>query len=145
MTVRPAARRPGLSLLEVLLAMAIFLIALAAISTLIDAGTTSAADAADTATAGRLAQSKMAEFEAGVLAVADGGSGVFDGDDARWNWEATPSVLGVPNTYELTVRVYRTTNSRVDVSLSQVIFDPNYLNTAAPTPRPETTTGGTGP
>jgi Tfp pilus assembly protein PilV len=138
-TVRPARRRSGLSLLEVLLALAIFMIALAAIGTLIDSGTTHAVDAASTVTAGRLAHCRMADFEAGLLAVADGGSGVCD-EDTTWSWEATTAPMAVPNTYEVTVRVYRPTNPRVEVKLSQVVFDPAYLNTAAPSQPPETTT-----
>jgi type II secretion system protein I len=136
-----------LTLLEVLLAMAIFLISLAAISTLIDTGTTSAVDAAGTTTAARLARSKLAEVEAGVIPVADGGSGTFEGDDANWNWEVTPTPVGSPNTYEVTVKVSRGQGRRLEVTVTQVIYDPALMNNAATATPPETatTTGGSNP
>lgn len=132
--------RSGLSLLEVLLAMAIFMISLAAIGTLVDRGTTDAADAAGTTAATRLAQSKMAEVEAGVIGVQDGGSGAFEGDDAGWNWEVTSAAAGSPNTYEVTVRVSRGTGRPLEVKLAQVIYDPALMNNAATATPPTTTT-----
>ena len=136
--------RSGLSLLEVLLSLAIFMIALAAIAILIDTGSQNAADAAGISVATRLAQSKMAETEAGVIAVSTGGSGVFEGDDAAWSWEVTSAATGVTNTYDVTVRVFRTQGRPLEVNLYQTLFDPALMNNAATATPPETTTGGTG-
>ena len=136
--------RSGMSLLEVLLSMAIFMIALAAISMLIDTGTRDAADAAGTSVATRLAQSKMGEVEAGVIAVSNGGSGPFDGDDAGWSWEVTSTGTTLTNTYDVTVRVFRTTGRPLEVNLYQTVFDPALMNNAATATPPEDTTGGTG-
>ena len=134
--------RPGLSLLEVMLALAIFLIGLSAIFLLLDSGGTNASDAAGTVTATRLAQSKMAEVEGGIISASNGGSGQFDGDDVAWSWEVTSTAVSTPNTYEVKARVYRTGGRKLEVTLSQVMFDPALMNNAAAATPPTTT--GTG-
>jgi general secretion pathway protein I len=133
--------RSGLSLLEVVLALAIFMISLAAIATLIEAGTRDAAEASGTSDATRLAQSKLAEVEAGLIAISNGGSGTFDGDDAAWSWEVTSSSSAVPNTYDVSVRVFRSSGRKLEVNLYQTVFDPEFMNNAATTTPPETTGG----
>lgn len=135
--------RPGLSLLEVLVALAIFLIALAAIATLMDTANTQASDAAGTTTATRLAQSKLGEVEAGTIGVADGGSGSFEGDESGWSWEVTSAATGVINLYDVSVRVYRPEGRPLEVTLHQIIYDPALMNNAA-TAQPPTTTTTTG-
>lgn len=132
--------RKGLSLLEVLIALAIFLIALAAIATLMDTANTQAADASGTTTATRLAQSKLAEVEAGVIGVSDGGSGSFEGDESGWSWEVTSAATGVPNVYDVTVRVYRPDGRPLEVKLYQTLYDPALMNNAATAQPPTTTT-----
>jgi type II secretion system protein I len=133
--------RPGLTLLEVLLAMAIFLISLAAISTLIENGTNYAADAAGMTTASRLAQSKMAEVEAGIISISSGGSGPFEGDDANWSYEVISTPMSSPNLYDVQVRVFRTRGRMLEVKVSQILFDPAYMNNAATATPPTTTMG----
>ena len=134
--------RTGLSLLEVLVSLAIFLIALSAIATLIDTANTQASDAAGTNTATRLAQSKLGEVEAGLIGVADGGSGQFEGDDAVWSWEVTSAATGVINLYDVSVRVYRPEGRPLEVTLHQTIYDPALMNNAATAQPPTTTTQG---
>lgn len=133
--------RNGLSLLEVLVALAIFLIALAAIATLMDTANTQASDAAGTTTATRLAQSKLAEVEAGLIGVTDGGSGTFEGDESAWSWEVTSAATGVINLYDVSVRVYRPEGRPLEVTLHQTVYDPALMNNAA-TAQPPTTTQG---
>ncbi len=134
--------RSGLSLLEVLVALAIFLIALAAIATLMDTANTQASDAAGTTTATRLAQSKLAEVEAGLIGVTDGGSGTFEGDESVWSWEVTSAATGVINLYDVSVRVYRPEGRPLEVTLHQTIYDPALMNNAATAQPPTTTTQG---
>ena len=119
-----------MTLLEVLVAMAVFLIALAGIAQLIDFGTDSAVDAARTTTGTRLAQSKMAEVEAGVVPVSESSSGTFD-DEPNWQWAVEVGAEVAPNTYPVTVRVWIETGRKVEVDLSQIIYDPQYLGNGA--------------
>ena len=136
MISRNARRRSGLSLVEVLVSMAIFLIALAAISQLMDMGRNSAYDASMINDGTRLAQSKLAEIEAGVIGIDDNESGEFE-LDPNWKWEVTSEQLA-SNTYSVTVRVYNEVYRRIEVSLTQVIFDPTYQSDGAPATDPNT-------
>jgi len=73
--------RRGFSLLEVLLSLAILLLALTAIGQLVDMGSDRELDGRLQTQASRLIQAKLAEFESGA-APLESGSGSFEGDDA---------------------------------------------------------------
>ena len=139
MRLRSKRRRSGMTLIEVLVAMAVFLLALAGIAQLIDFGTNSAVEAARTTTATRLCQSKMAEVEAGVVSMSEGGQGTFE-EEPLWQWSVTLGAELAPYTYEVTVRVWIEQGRPVEVTLAQIIFDPQYMGNAAPAVAPETTT-----
>ena len=142
MTVRP--HRPGISLLEVLLAMAIFLLALVAIGQLVDMGTDSALDANAQSTATRLAQSKLAEAEAGAIALTGPASGTFDAEP-EWSFEAVPTATDATNVYLVTVTVSRQFRNRTfSVSLSQMVLDPQAMGGASEAQKPTTTTAPSG-
>lgn len=133
---------PGVSLIEVLLATAIFLISLAALSVLLRGATDDALDADRTNLCSRLARTKMAELEAGVgeVSVSTGGVGTF-ADFPNYNWEVIPGQAAFTNAYDVTVRVWSDAGGRtVEVSLSQVVIDPTFLNNAAALQAPTTTT-----
>ena len=143
-------RRPGLSLLEVLLALAIFLMSLVAIGGLIDFGSDQGMAASMQAVGTRLAQSKLAEVEAGAIDLAAGGSGTFD-DEPDWHWSVESTATQWPNTYDVTVRVWRDAGRHYEVTLSQIVFDPAQMGNgseAQPPAPPEAsgtgaaTTGG---
>ncbi len=141
-TGRPLRR--GVSLIEVLLATAIFLIALASISVLVRSAADSAADATRTNLCSQLARSKMAELEAGVgdVTISSGGSGTFD-DRPGYQWEVTSEAVsaGTGTYYDVTVRVWIETQLKTtEVSLSQLLIDPSLLNNAAPLTAPTTET-----
>jgi general secretion pathway protein I len=145
-TAAKRLRRPGLSLLEVLLSMAIFLFSLVAIAGLVDFGSARGQAAAMTNAGTRLAKSKMSEVEAGTIDVTIGGSGTFD-SEADWNWSVDSQQTTVPNVYQVTVRVNRDFAGRnYEVSLQQMIFDPNLMGSGAPaqppTPPSTSTSGG---
>jgi type II secretion system protein I len=139
---RSPYRRPGISLLEVLLALAIFLLALVAIGQLVDIGTDHALDSQAQATATRLAQSKLAEVEAGVIPL-DGSSpsGTFD-VEPEWTWTVSSTQANIPNLYTVTVQVSRQfRNRQFEVSLTQLVFDPNMMGNAQEAQKPQTTSG----
>jgi hypothetical protein len=140
-----SARRRGLSLLEILLSLAIFLLSLVAIGGLVESGSERGMAAAMQAIGTRLAQSKMAEVESGVIPVSTGGQGAFD-DEPEWSWSIEPGSATVPNVYPVTVRVWRELGGgRYEVVLTQMIFDPAQMGNASESQKPTTTTSeGTG-
>jgi type II secretory pathway pseudopilin PulG len=136
-----SARRPGLSLLEVLLALAIFIIALAAIGTLIGGANDRGAEARLFNTAARLAQSKLAEFEAGVSSFNET-SGSFPAPDDAWQWTAQAD-LQTSNLYLVTVTVSRDLGGRrFEFSLGQMMLDPSLKGSATKASRPAADTSG---
>jgi general secretion pathway protein I len=144
-TRRPThTRRAGLSLIEVMLALAILLLAMAAIVRLVDIGT-ERGNAARMQTRGtRLAQAKMAEVEAGTVSLASETQGNFDGDDGAWQFTVTPEPAGPLNLYTVTVRVTTTSQGRqFEVVLSQMMFDPALMGSASQAERPAPDTGET--
>jgi hypothetical protein len=142
-----------MSLIEVLLALTIMLMSLAAIAQLVGFGAERGLEAQFQARGTRLAQAKMAEVEAGVIAVEAGGEGGFDTeDDLPWSWSVESQPAGPPNLYLVTVRVGRDNRGiPFEVVLSQMIFDPKMVGSAAQAERPTETdlenaeTGGTTP
>ena len=129
--------RRGLSLIEVLLALAILLMALTVIGRLVDMGTDRELDGRLQTQGSRLLQSKMAEFESGTAAL-ESGSGTFEGDDAGWQWTAEVSPQSTPNLYLVTINATREVKGHpVTITMSQMIFDPSLFGTAAEAARPD--------
>ncbi|AWM41718.1 hypothetical protein GobsT_71880 [Gemmata obscuriglobus] len=151
--IRRPAPRPGLSLIEVLLALAILMFALAAVNRLVEVGSQHGDYARASTRGARLAQSKMAEVEAGTVPLDSPATGQFENDDAGWAYAVTPEAAGPPNLYKVTVKVSRTISGQsFDVVLTQMIFDPAMTGSSAQAERPpaeepadtsSTTTGGT--
>jgi type II secretion system protein I len=121
-------RRDGFSLLEVVLAMAILVGALAALGELLGLGTRHAREAADLTTAQLLCESKLAEIVAGILppsAVA----GAPCENDPEWLYtvlvEPTdePGLLAV----QVTVTENQPTLQPIEFSLTRWLPDPDYL------------------
>ena len=151
---RSLARAPrrGLSLLEVIISLAILILAVVAINRLVDIGTDRGNDARMYTRGTRLAQGKMAEVEAGLVGITNETEGQFENDDAAWAYKITPEAAGPPNLYLVTVRATRTLQGRpIEVTLTQMIFDPAFMGSAAQAERPAAedpaatgTTGTTG-
>jgi general secretion pathway protein I len=156
MTRRTRPARRGMSLLEVLLALTILVISIAAVSRLVDVGSERAIDSRALTRGSRLAQNKMAEVEAGIVDLGGESTGNFDNDDKNWEYTVTPEQTGPPNLYTVTVRVKCVFQGRpVEVVLTQLVFDPAQTGSTAQAERPAppetdpaaggTTTGGTTP
>ena len=136
--------RPGLSLLEVLVSLAIFLLSLVAIASLVDFGSERAMAAAMQTAGVRLAQSKLAEVEAGVISASTSDNGMFE-DEPEWNYSVEPGSATIPNVYPVTVRVWReVAGRRYEVVLTQMIYDPAQMGKAAAATPPTATTSPTG-
>lgn len=132
-----APTRRGLTLLEVLIAMAILVLAIVAIGRLVDIGAERGNDARAYTRGTRLAQAKMAEVEAGMISLSSESEGQFEGDDGAWGYKVTPEPAGPPNLYNVTVRVTLNMQGRpVEVVLAQMLFDPTMMGSAAQAERP---------
>jgi hypothetical protein len=124
----------------VLLALAIFLTALAAIGRLVDLGSDLEMEARYQSRGARLAQAKLAEVECGAWPL-ENGTGTFDGDDASWSWTVSVQSLDIPNLYLVIVQVSRDMKGQTfGVTLSQYLLDPTIWGTAGEATRPDPTT-----
>lgn len=116
-------KRKGLTLIEVLVATAIFLISLVAIGQLINASSDQAIDVQLRSRAARLAQSKMSEYTSGIRSLDGGGtSGDFEEDfEPGWNYTvAVEADSTAASLYKVTVTV---NYGEVSTSLTQYVFD----------------------
>jgi hypothetical protein len=128
----------------VLLSLAIFLLCLVAIGRLVDIGTDSALDSQAQATATRLAQSKLAEVEAGAIPLDGPSAEVFEAEP-DWQWAVEPTPANIPNLYTVTVRVSREFRNRTfQVTMTQMVFDPRQMGKANEATKPQTGTTGSG-
>lgn len=130
----PTSRRDGMTLLEVLLALAIFLFSLVAISQLFNTATDQASEIQWRSRAARLAQSKLNEYVSGVRSLSATGSGTFDPEEPDWNWTATSLADDSTNgLYKVTITVSRDLKGKhIETSLSQYILDPKVKGGFSP-------------
>src|SRR5262245_49933500 len=82
--------RSGLTLLEVILGLAIFVGSIAIVSKLMELGVRASQYARLHTRAVMLAESKMGELVAGVVTLSDSGGDVFP-EDAAWQWDLSVS------------------------------------------------------
>ncbi len=113
-----------MTLLEVLIAMAIFLMSIIAISNLVDMARERAEEAGQRSIALLVAESKVAEMKAGVTAL-NSANGNWDTDD-RYIWTADVQALG-PVLYQVTITAQRVGFGRSKVELVQYLADPQAL------------------
>ncbi|QVL34372.1 type II secretion system minor pseudopilin GspI [Telmatocola sphagniphila] len=119
-------RRSGLTLLEVIIAFAIFLMSIIALYKLMGNATDSAIEIESQSKATRLIESKMAEFISGVQPLSGGGGGSFDDEDG-WSWSADISPASLTNLYQVTITVTKDGSDNAifpAASMTQYIFDP---------------------
>jgi prepilin-type N-terminal cleavage/methylation domain-containing protein len=119
-------RRGGFSLLEVMVALAIFLIGLVGIGQLITMSGDRALEVQQQSQATRLCQSKMAEVVSGVISLTSQAETPFD-EDPDWNWSIDAEQQGdAANlwTVKITVTPANKTGRKMETSLTQFVFDP---------------------
>lgn len=97
-------RRSGFTLLEVMVSLAIFVSAFAALSQLYSLGTRAAVDAALQTQAAVRAEAKMAEVVSGVESFEAADGMPFE-DDANWSWTLELNPGPHSDVYELVVTV----------------------------------------
>jgi type II secretion system protein I len=126
-----------MTLMEVLMAVAIFLLALVAIDRLVTLSYERATVIRLQGEGMQLCQSKMAEIYAGVMPLSSQSDTAFDGDygedwQRKWQWSADCSQGAVTNLWTVTVRVSQTlpSGSRFEVVLTQMMLDPSIRGTS---------------
>lgn len=144
-------KRSGLSLLEVLVSLAIFLMSLVALSQLISNGSDMARDVQWLSRGMMLAESRLAELTAGSLPLSAQSETPCD-EDQDFSWSVSADADSAPGLYRVTVTISRprTDGSRFETQLSQLVLDPtvrgNTTTTSSTTSTTGTTTsGGTSP
>ena len=123
----PASGRPGMSLLEVLIALAIFLFSLVGIGQLIGYSGQHAVEVSQRGHAAQLAQAKLAEVIAGVVPLSSQSEAAFDDEgDRDWNWSLTAEPDSIAGLWfvEVTVSRTRSDGTRFESKLSQKVLDP---------------------
>jgi Tfp pilus assembly protein PilV len=122
LSARPSSR-PGLSLLEVLAALAIFLMSFIAIGRLVTVASDRALEVQMQSQATQLAQSKLNEVIGGALPLSSQ-SGEID-EDPDWHWSIDATQGDVSGLWTVTVRVWREVdNHEVESTLTQMMLDP---------------------
>ena len=126
-------RRAGITLFEVVLALAIFLGATAAITQILKNGSTASVRAQITSEATIRCESKLNEVASGYLPAQSLQQSPFD-DDLTWQWSLNITETGVPYLLEVEVVVEHTdTLNRVDggYRLKRLLRDPVIFEEAA--------------
>jgi general secretion pathway protein I len=128
----PAHKRPGLTLLEVILSLAIFLFALVAIGHLMTMGTERAADVRSITRATELCQWKLNEVIAGVVPLASQSDSPFD-NEPDYVWTLDCQQDSVANLWDVQVKVSRANKngSSIEVVLQQMVLDPSARGSTA--------------
>jgi len=134
--------RRGVTLLEVLVSLGIFLFSLVAIAHLISVGAERAADVQQESRATQLAQSKLAEVVWGIEPLGSSG-GTFDDPDWSWSQESSQADLTGLWNVKITVRKERSTGTPFEFSLNQMVLDPSYRGSTFDTPAASEDTSST--
>jgi general secretion pathway protein I len=132
--------RHGLSLMEVLVALTIFLLAFVALGRLVILGSDQAFDAQQQVRAADLCQSKMAEIIAGAVPLTTESDVAFQ-EDPVWHWSLDCEKSNYRGLWNVTVRVSRQDQQGMHVccTVSQMVLDPQTHGNLQDTP-PGTTT-----
>ncbi len=133
MTSRARSGQAGFTLLEVIIALAIFVASFAALSQLFTIGSRAAVQSALQTQAAMRAEAKMAEVVAGVESFEAANEVPFE-DDANWTWGLAVNPGPHTDVYELVVTVtYQAGNEPSPTSFALVRFrrDPQLILDAA--------------
>ena len=135
-TVAQPLRRQGLTLLEVILSLAIFVGSIAAISKLIEVGTRSAQYNQLLTRAVVLAESKIGEIVIGLVPLDTAGGSDSFSEDPAWEWQLDSFEGPVAGLNIVSVTVTPSASGELANSLETVSYtlsrwmrDPNYTTT----------------
>jgi Tfp pilus assembly protein PilV len=121
---RPAPRA-GLSLLEVLAALSIFLMSFVAIGRLVTVATDHSLEVQMQSQATQMAQSKLNEVVIGSLPLSSQSGTIDEDPDWQWSVDAEQQNSDISSLWTVKVRVWRQVdNHEVEATLAQMILDP---------------------
>lgn len=145
-------RRSGLTLLEVLVSLAIFLSFLAAVTQLLNIATMHALETQNVNRAAQLLQSQMNRVVSGEIPLSSQGETPFD-DDKEFSWSMScDQQSAAPNLWHVTITVHHAggvAGSEQSWNLDQLVLDPSVRGMIETSPAPSSsstsgTTGGAG-
>lgn len=128
MMLRAPAVRPALTLMEVLVSLAIFLLSLAALTRLVTFAGERAQEAQYRSQATLYCLSQLAEVEAGSIALGSQGDSPV-GDDSDYEWSMGAAQGQAAGLWNVTVTVTRKVQGAapIKVSLSKMVLDPSAV------------------
>lgn len=131
MRVKIIRRRGGMTLLEVIVAMAILLLSFIAILRLVDLTTQTARNIQLRGQAMQLCQSKMAEIQVGAEQLTSQSGVSFPDPDSGWTWSADCNQGQYANLWTVQVRVAKDLGdgTHIETTLTQMMLDPSVQGT----------------
>ncbi|VTS06176.1 type IV pilus modification PilV family protein [Tuwongella immobilis] len=119
-------RRAGLSLIEVIVALSIFLFAFIAVGQLINLSSDSAREISYQSDGIRIAQSTLAQVVAGILPLETVTDSSVE-DESPWTYSIDCEQQSVANLWKVTVTAKRPRpgGTTVEVPLTQLVLDPS--------------------
>ncbi len=141
--------RPGLTLLEVVIALAIFLLAMTVFSQMLIRNGEITRDIQRQNLATRLCQSKMAEVAAGVVSLGTQSDTFEEEPDYTWSMTAdNGAVAGLWNVTIVVTRQQSDAGNPITASLTEMVLDPTAIGSTQDVPAPvgtnTSTTSGSG-
>jgi general secretion pathway protein I len=123
--------RSGLSLLEVLVALSIFLFAMIGIGQLITLSANQALEVEAKSQAVELCRSKLNEVACGAVPLSSQSGVAFD-EDPDWTWSLDAAAGAATGLWNVTVTVARERpdGSKTQCVISQIIIDPAQIGSA---------------
>jgi prepilin-type N-terminal cleavage/methylation domain-containing protein len=142
----PRASRRGLSLLEVVVALAIFLFSLTALSQLVSFAGDRANEVSIRSRAARLCQTKLAEVLAGVVPLSAQSDTPFD-EAPDFTWSLTTDSGPATNLFLVTVTVSHAGlgGYTTQCSLYEMVLDPSVVGSTQDVPLLPLSSTNTGP
>jgi Tfp pilus assembly protein PilV len=126
--LRAPAARPALTLMEVLVSLAIFLLSLAALTRLVTYAGERALEAQYRSQATMYCLSQLAEVEAGSIGLSSQGETALEEDpEYEWSMDATQGQVVGLWTVTVTVSHKNGNGVPIRVSLSKMVLDPSMV------------------
>lgn len=131
----PSGPRPGMSLLEVLVALAIFLFSMVAIGRLVTASSERALEVRFQDEAVQICEAKLAEVSSGAIPLSSQDDTALD-EDPDWHWSLDVEQGSITNLWNVTVKASRAGadgQSRDYCTLSEMVLDPSQRGSSLDT------------
>jgi general secretion pathway protein I len=135
-SMRKQGVRPALTLLEVVIALAIFLLAMTVFSQMLLRNGEITRDIQRQNLATRLCQSKLSEVVAGVVPLTSQSDTAFD-EEPNYTWSLEADNGSIAGIWNVTVRVTRQqtdAGNPISCSLTEMVLDPSIIGSTQDVP-----------